>query len=399
MRLSETQKHELDVIDAVVKGGGESRPDDAALVDFGLLVRSARPLPTAVESDAIDERVRKLGAPKQRRSVSSIGNQAMATGAAFLLVGICVVAGLGGVLDSGSDDKATPDSAPAAAVESTENQSASGSKAATSESVEEFTRDSQKAAVGGDEGGTPAMTPVMPGPGGNERSVASNTSLVLSTGGSEIEKVSDRIVGITDQVGGYVETSEVIAAGEDGRADFLLMIPTARYDAAMASLSKLAHVRQRQQSSQDITGEVKTSNKRLARAKTRVAKLENQLGRATTDVERAELRRKLAGARRSVVNAQRSVARNAARVNYVPVSVALEASNSSAELGKGMLTRAVDTSWSALQLIAAVLLVAVAVITPFAILIAAGWFGLRWRRRRSTERVLSASAQPQVQSE
>lgn len=375
MRTEELQQHELDVIDAVVKGGGESRPDDAALVDFALLVRSVRPVPSFSEGEAIDVRVR--GLKKPRRSGGSLRGQLIAACASLFIVMAAVTIGLS---ETGGDEKADDMSAPAA-----------GSSIAVSRDGKAAPEQSMEKA---------AAQAVAPGVStSSKRDVATNTQITLATEGSEIENVSDDVFAITDRAGGFVQSSEVSGgAGTDGGATFVLMIPSARYDSAIASLSELAHVRSRHQSTEDITATVKRSDKRLQRARTRVTKLEREL-RAAPDAQRSELRAKLAQARRAEARAERSVARNNLRANFVPVDLTLEASSAAANADKSPLARAVDIAWSALQGIAAVLVIAVAVLAPFAILGAAAWAWLRQRRRRAAERVLSASARPQAQSE
>lgn len=374
MRTDELQQHELDVIDAVVKGGGESRPDDAVLVDFALLLRSARPVPTFAEAEALDAKIRSVKTP--RRSGGSLRGQLIAACASLFIVMAAVTIGLS---ETGGDDKAAEMAVPASG--SSIETSGSGT-AASGQSME-------KAAA-------QAIAPEVSAP---KRDVATNTQITLAADGAEIENVSDEVVAITDRAGGFVQSSEVSGGeGDSGGATFLLMIPSTRYDSAIASLSDLAHVRSRHQSTEDITATVKRSDKRLARARARVTKLESEL-RAASDAQRSELKAKLAQARRAEASAKRGVARNNLRANFVPVDLTVEASSTAANADKSPLARAVDIAWSALQAIAAVLVIAIAVLAPFAIFGGVVWAWLRRRRRRATERVLSASAQPQAQSE
>ena len=83
--IHETELHELDVIDAIVRGGGEARPEDAALTDFALLVRNARPVPNHGEVAALDTRAQNAIAESRPRE-RMIFKPAFASFCALILV-------------------------------------------------------------------------------------------------------------------------------------------------------------------------------------------------------------------------------------------------------------------------------------------------------------------------
>ena len=66
--------------------------------------------------------------------------------------------------------------------------------------------------------------------------------------------VTDGVVRATQQAGGFVADSQIRRAGGRGTATFVLRIPAARLDTAIADLSRLAHVRAIEQGATDLTG-------------------------------------------------------------------------------------------------------------------------------------------------
>src|SRR5215213_7367521 len=91
-----------------------------------------------------------------------------------------------------------------------------------------------------------------------ERSAA----LTLAARPRDIEDVADGIVHVTDAAGGFVASSTVSGGGNAG-GTFELRIPTARLQKALADLSRLAHVRERSQSTVDITAEGVSARERV----------------------------------------------------------------------------------------------------------------------------------------
>ena len=228
------------------------------------------------------------------------------------------------------------------------------------------------------------------------REVARETRLTLAADGKDIERLADRVNAIVDKYGGYVAQSNVRGGeGNRGRASFQLMIPAAQYKATLASLSKLAHVRSRSQSSEDITTTVNSAERELKRWTARVNRLEDQLAAAQTEAQRAGLRRQLASAKAALRQATGQVRSNRARVNYVPIALTIVADKTAADKDKGEIAKAFDKAGEILTGIAAVLIVALAVLIPLALILAAVWFGARrWNRARS-DRTIDASAATQ----
>ncbi|MBJ7459076.1 MAG: DUF4349 domain-containing protein [Thermoleophilaceae bacterium] len=388
-KIDEASAHELEVIDAIVRGGGEVRPEDAALTDFALLVRNARPLPDHAEAAALDARVKEaLGAKRPRERMIFKPAFAGVCGL-IVLCGAVVAVGLGtGDYNSGDDagrpmpDASTNNSLGAAEAPSTVQKSVAGDQSGAADSVESLQ----------------SVAPNPPGvtSAGQPRDVARETRLTLAADGDEIERLADRVNAIVDKYGGYVAQSSVRAGeGNRGRASFQLMIPAAQYKVTLASLSKLAHVRSRSQSSEDITTTVNSAERELRRWTARVNRLEDQLAAAQTDAQRIILRRQLSSAKAALRQATGQVRANRARVNYVPIALTIVADTSAADKDKGEIAKAFDRAGEILTAIAAVVIVALAVLIPPALIVGLALLGMRrWNRGRS-ERTIDASAAAQ----
>jgi hypothetical protein len=356
------------VIDAAINGG-DVQPEDAALTDFALLIRSARPVPSHSEALAIEERV-------QRSKVKGRKSRFSSPQIAFAAAAVLLVATVGPfVLSTGSADKAmssfgddsADSAAPAIAPATAPEQEFSKKAMDSSESSL-----GQKAAATG------------------ERKVSRQTEMVLATGADDIDSVSDQIISTTDRHSGYVANSSVHTDGESGSATFSLMIPTGEYDSALADLSKLGHVRSRSQSMEDITRDYNAAERSVAARRVQVARLEEQL-KGTSGAQRVAIESDLARAKARLASALRNSRVQRTRANYVPMSIQLVADDSAATAGKGAIGKAVHWAGQALTAIAAVLIVVLAVALPFALFAALIWFGWRRAKRGRADRTINAA--------
>jgi type IV secretory pathway VirB2 component (pilin) len=225
-----------------------------------------------------------------------------------------------------------------------------------------------------------------------DRDVARTARLTLAADGGKIETISDRVNAMTDRFGGYVATSRVSAGeGNKGRASFVLMLPAAQYNDALAALSKLAHVRSRSQSSEDITADFKATERALKNNQDRVAALEAKLAAADTAAERVAIRHNLERARFALRQSARRARVNRQRVNYVPLELTIVADKSADTAGDGTITKAIDRAEKILTGAVAVLIVALAVLVPLALIGAVSIFGYRRWRRVSRDGAIAAA--------
>jgi hypothetical protein len=380
-QINETERHELDVINAIVRGGGEARPEDAVLTDFALLVRNARPTLSHGEAAALDARIADAARPEKPRERLIFKPAFAGLCAIVLLLG---VTGAAIINSSGGSMELSPNSIGSDSFAPDSGSSAGRESSTTSDGAE----------------GLKAAAPAVPEPGTTSakvpREVARDTRITLAADGDEIERISDRVNSIVDKFGGYVADSKVSAAeGNRGRATFSLMIPASQYKPALAAISKLAHVRSRSQSSEDITTLVNSSERTLKRLSARVDRLEDQLAAAQNDSQRASIRSQLARAKAAERQVTRQVRANRARVNYVPIALTIVADKTAADKDKGTITKAFDKAGSILTAIAAVLIIALAILVPLGLVLAAIWFGWRRFTRMRSARAIDSAAAPQ----
>jgi hypothetical protein len=227
---------------------------------------------------------------------------------------------------------------------------------------------------------TKAAPPASPG-----RRVERTTRLELTT--TDVQRVADGVVRATQSAGGFVALSAVRTGDGNGSASFVVRVPTAKLDDALASLSKLGHVRALEQSADDITGAYDSAAARLADARAERRGLLRALGKATTAQEVSSLRARLADNRRALARLQRSfnAVRRRADLATIQVDVIGRPRKQAAAPAGGSWTPG-DAAHDAVRVLevgAGVALIALAVLVPLGVLgVTAGFAAGAWRRRR-----------------
>lgn len=216
---------------------------------------------------------------------------------------------------------------------------------------------------------------------GERRVVERRTSLDLRTPEDDFSDTTAGVLDVADRTGTIVQSSEVSQREGHGYATYDLRVPSSRLDEALAALSRLGSVRNREASSQDITGAAVSARDRLQDARDRRAALLRALAAADGDRERAAIERRLRSTRRAIASAEASLRRVRARADRAQVAVTVE---STGEQGAWTPADALDDAGRILQVVAGVALVAGAVLLPFGLVLAAllGAFRLTKRRRR-----------------
>lgn len=395
-RVTPDEQHELDVIDAAVRGGAEARPEDAALTEFALLVRSVRPLPDHETSLRMDQRLAPAAARPQRSS-RLYGSLAAGLTVVVLLVGVGVIWADRGRLTTTEGLSLNRD---------TQTQRASAVAAgpaadATTESTEMKSMQFQEQSPTDQlRGGQPLANQLgsataikARGP----RKVARDARLVLAAPAAGVERLADRVNAIADESGGYVQSAHVTSVGSDrARATFLLMVPARTFQETLARLSRLAHVRSRTQAMSDITAEFNTNERALARARARVVELEKKFEAADDPAAKRAASRELRRATAAERDATRSARVTRSRVSYVPLDLRIAADSAAADADKGTIAKAFARAGRILTSAAAVLIVVLAVAVPLALLCLFAWWGVRrWRRARAEAAIARAAAQPE----
>lgn len=377
-------ERELAALDAALAGEPlvEADLDDLAIVVS--TVRDQRARPAADFVGSLDERVargfvREASSEARRARVTPRRRRMLmpALGAAASLA-LIVVVGVS-LLGGDSNDGGTVSSAvsPPGAVQR-ETKAAPGGVVSTSPSD--------------GAGSSDALSGTLPSR--RARRVERQASVALTTAPDKVGAVSDGVVRVTDSVRGVVVTSSVSSTdSSQGGANFELRVPTDRLPTALAELSKLAHVRSRTQSSQDVTSTFVSAQDRLEQSNAERRSLLKQLANATTDNQTQSIRARLRIARAAIASARGDLRQLRERTDYSAVTVTVETGDgASGGTGGGPWTPkdALGDAVRILELVAGGLLIVLALALPVAFVGAGAMFAGRLLRRRRREQTLDA---------
>lgn len=223
------------------------------------------------------------------------------------------------------------------------------------------------------------------------RRVERAASLVLGAPVDDVDDVADGVVRATDQARGVVLTSNVSSdADGTGGASFELRIPSDRLGPTLASLSKLADVKSRNQSSTDITSAFISPRERLTDGLTERKSLLRQLAKADTPNETASIRARLRTTSSQIASSRAELSTLRQRTSFSRVTVAVEATGEGGGSGGWTVRDALDDALRILTVSLGVALVALAILLPIALVLAGLRAGTRTLRRRRRESVLDA---------
>ena len=426
MPLDPEVERELEAIDRALAGEPVDA-DLAILAELALELRSERPEPTA-EVEAKLDVLAAAGFPPRasdrlgrlRRRVADAFRPLRERGARHLLpalgaASVFVVAiGIGisqsGILRGGHNAPETvaPQAEPGGtAARGTagpaDNLTASGhlTQAArrptptfrnlrgadtTSRSQANFARSGKRAA---------ALGHLSVGP--NNRKVAQNVNLDLSTSPDDFRDAADGVLDVVRAHRGFVVRSNVsggdpgVSGAKQGRADFTLRIPAGELSAAMGDLSDLGHVVSRSDGSVDTTNRFVSTRKRIDALTATRDRLLQELGQAVTLTEQQSIRARLRIVQAQLASAHDDLARAQQRVQLVPVSVTITADSKADSGGAWTIGDAFHDAGRVLTVTAGVALVGGAALLPFALLVALGAAGRRQWVRRQRNRALDAA--------
>jgi len=414
-------ERELAALDDAL-AGRRVAPDLTELGELALALRDERPRPSESFGRSLDERMERGFSEEDPRSTRAtrsgrrwwsvlLSAPAIGSATAVLFVAAIVI-----VAPSGDDETGGSAGSMSAAQEASGGAAggggggaAAGGGGGAAESARSSASDSAGgAAAAAPQAATDSAEPLPPdsvppvpargSPGSdrrNVRKVERSASLTLAARPRDIDTVSARIQEETRRQGGFVVSSKVSASPGGGEGYFQLRIPTRNLDAAMAALSRLANVRERAQSQQDITAEVVSARSRLKDARTERKSLLRQLGEADTPTETESIRRRLDIVAREIQAARAGLRRVDNRAAFSTVSVTLVADRGVGAAGGGS-----DDDWTpgdaardalrVLEVAAGVALIVLAVLLPLALLAGLAAIAARWTRRRRREQALDA---------
>jgi hypothetical protein len=214
-------------------------------------------------------------------------------------------------------------------------------------------------------------------------------SISLSATSSEVQTVADRVSQLAASDGGFVQSSHVNVGQGTGEANLELSLPSAKLNAALASLGRLAPVHAESQSLQDITNTYDAARQRLSDATAERRALLRALSKATTEGQIDSLRERLSQARGAVAQARLALGAVSQHASTAELEVTVLGD---AHAGSEGLTlhRGLHDAGRVLVVTLAVLLIAAAILVPLALLIATLATGRRAWCRYQRERVLDA---------
>jgi hypothetical protein len=394
MSTPDTLTRELAALDDALAGRAVD-PDLADLAELAVALRDERPAPDPAFTRTLDTRVergfpRPAGA-RRRRGIKWPRMTLPALGVAASALLVVVIATSipkgGGGEDSGGAGSSIATSEPAPSdTGSGSTEAPSAAKQAVPSSGAESDSAPPTAAIA-------PLPPTSPGApradGSNRRSVERSAELVLATPPREIDRAASEIIRVTDELGGYVVSSTV---SSNSSGQFELRVPERKLQTALSRLSRVAKVRQRTQSAQDITGAVVSVSERLKDARTERRSLLRQLAAATTTNQTSSVRARLRLVSGEIAGYKRDLSRVKSRATRSTIAVTLLADRKSDDNGTAGWTPgdALDDAMRILEVTAGVLLVGLALLLPLGLVGLLIWLAGRQAAQRRRERALDA---------
>lgn len=394
-RLDAAAQHELDVIDRVLVGNHTEGADDAEIAQFALRLRAERPTIGDEARARLDARFAERIA-EEREAVAGPGpikrlrgrfsgrlsRPAPLAGAlATLVVVVGVAVSLNESLPVGSRDV---DDAP----------QASSAESVAGDVAPESSRSMAKSAPV--TAGSEALDSIIAAPNQSTstiRRVERSGDLTLATPSANVENVADDVIATTDRFNGFVESSSVSGGdGGNASANFTLRLPSDRYQEALAALSGLAHVRERTQSTQDVTDSYERAADRLKSARAESNRLRAKLAATTDETQAKIVRNRLRRAEASESARRREMQAMRNRVTNVTLGLTIVADETAEIANQGTIAKALDKAGDILTQLAAIAIVSLAILAPLALLALAIRYGSRRLRRTRADEVIDSAA-------
>ncbi len=380
---------ELAAIDATL-GGEPVDPRHAELAELALLLRAERPRMRDEFSRSLDARAKqRFVAPPAPKWYSRNWVWKPAASAVALAATVGMVVVLGSLGRGQSSESSSSASQSAGAVSSASSTSPAPATAAPH---------SLKAAsptVRSDVPGPAAAASLAPGGltvPNSGRKITQSSQLALTTAPNEIDQVAQELYNVVGVEDGIVQSSNVTQTGGlDGNASFQLSIPSSALPTTMARLSQLpnSRVASRTDSSQDVTNQFNSLTARLSDAQALRTALLKRLALAQTTEQVDSLSGQIHDADAAIASSQSQLGGLNHQINYSQVSVTIGASAIPISHGGGFtIGKAFHTAGRVLTVAAGVGLIALAGLTPVALVVALIWWIAAALRRRRREHAL-----------
>ena len=237
----------------------------------------------------------------------------------------------------------------------------------------------------------PAADSATPAPttGRAQRYSAQLTLAVKDVDG--LSAATQKALQITRDLGGYV-VSVSYATSDTGVSSLTLKVPTANVQDALVRLTGLGKIVSQQVQIDDLQGQVDELMKRETALRGQIARLSARLADPSLDAEtRATLESRRDAARSELARVRVSRAQVNGEARYATIQLTLQTPQSSAVVPvPSRWDDALNRAGEILVAEATIVLYALVVIGPFALLALLVWLGRRGLRKRQDAQLLSA---------
>jgi hypothetical protein len=214
---------------------------------------------------------------------------------------------------------------------------------------------------------------------GTQRQIERSAQVVLGAAPEDVADDASQVFEAVHAVHGVVLSSSVRDGSEGGaEAAFQLLIPSARLDDALGSISGIDEVLSRRDGTNDITAPTVGVAEQLQDSKARVDSLLNELAASETEAERETIEAQLSSERRrsAVLRAQLTELHRRASLSHVSVRIEGDGTTSGSGGGWDIGDAAADAG-HILAVAAGVTLIGLAVLGPIALIALLCWLGRR----------------------
>ncbi len=349
MREAEPSPEMLATLDAVeaTLAGEPVDPAFAEIAELALLIRAERPAPTQEFGHELDDRVARRfdksvpGAVQPRRRRSWWWTLAPAGGLAVAAIVAVVVVSSGGGASSG------------VSMSSSSGAAARGGVRHPPGNL------SLAAPLLGHAKQSLTPSPGLRVPNARGRKLTQSSQLTLGVPGKRIETVAQEIYNMVGEQNGFVDSSQVTAAGSGGYAHLQLSVPSITLPQTMSALSTLSYAKvlQRTDTVEDITSQYRNAVRHHDKKKIKALKREVAYSQVMVNIQ-----------------------------SEAPPPPVRHRPHASA-----FIPRAAHTALHVLTVIAGVSLIVLAVLVPLALVAALLWWIADALRRRRRERALDTA--------
>lgn len=406
-QLDADVQDELDRLEAALHGEADADPLLRALVED---VRAARPTLDADARERVEDRVRAAsdgagaGVPPFSRTSGGFGRRRwrVATVVAVVVVAAVPVAGVvlreesGEVASMAVDESRVEDPMSGSGSVTRVPASKGGSVAENLASEPHVQEQSLSGEVPTLDSRARDRASPEPAPSAGRTSSGSASSAGSASSGTSLRKdrsairdarqtvrvarsgvaaATSKVAEVVADQDGYVSSSSVSETGGSPRAEFEIVVPSARLDATIAAIGRIGTPVRLERSSVDVTDQRVSIDDRLRDLRADRSSVRLQLARATEPKQRAAKRRelrllssriaRLEGEQREL-RGQVSTARLSLRLTTVRGDAATSPADDDGRWG---LADAWDDAGRVLQVVGGVLLIAAVVLVPLAAIV------------------------------